>query len=290
MRSMPRHVFFPLCITFLTIALPRFAGAVIHLGGGAAALETPGAAALRPTPRGALFPMQPASPDCMGGGRTGAALQYKVPAANGGARIAVPDTVAADDEGATSSAADEGAQAVIQDTVAVETVIPALPDTVEGMQRIWTIDELDSVLVTAAEGATTEGTSWQRRKNSRVAMLCALLFPGLGQIYNEKPYKAAIVLAAETFYLSNILLNYRYAAREMESRDRFAIDTSEWQEHDAWMAEYKERMTDWIWWSAGALLVIVLDAYVDAHLHDMDFELESTALGDGTGVAVVLNF
>ncbi len=155
---------------------------------------------------------------------------------------------------------------------------------------IWTVEDLDSIL-TKESGADIPGkTSWGRSKNARVAMLCALIFPGLGQIYNEKPYKAALVMGVETFYLGNILLNYRYAEREEYLRDRSLPGTTEWREHDIMTVHYKERMIDWVWWSAGAMLVIVLDAYVDAHLHDMSFEVEGRAMEGGAGISLGFAF
>jgi hypothetical protein len=157
-------------------------------------------------------------------------------------------------------------------------------------QPLLTVEDLDSVLTKESGADTPEGSSWKGRKNSRVAMLCALLFPGLGQIYNEKPYKAALVMGVETFYLSNILLNYRSAERENYLRDRSLPGTTEWRDHDVMMVYYKERMIDWVWWSAGAMLIVVLDAYVDAHLHDMNFEVEGRAIEDGAGISLGFTF
>lgn len=183
-------------------------------------------------------------------------------------------------------------QTAFSDTVPAGQAKPVPSDTLqaEELHRIWTIEELDNVLETAAGNRAEGGTSWQRRKNSRVAMLCALLVPGLGQMYNEKPLKAALVLGAETFYVGNVLLNYRNAERETKMRDLYVYGSSEWSEHDAWVTEYKERMIDWVWWSAGALLVVILDAYIDAHLHDMNFEFEGKAFDNGGGVAIVVSF
>ena len=165
------------------------------------------------------------------------------------------------------------------DSIAAEETIP-----------LWTVEDLDSVLTRESGADVPEGLSWKRRKNSRVAMLCALLFPGLGQIYNEKPYKAALVMGVETFYLSNILLNYRWAEREASLRDISVPGTQDWRDHDAMTVYYKERMIDWVWWSAGAMLIIILDAYVDAHLHDMNFEVEGEAIEGGAGVSVGFAF
>jgi len=170
------------------------------------------------------------------------------------------------------------------ETVPVDSV------TVDELQPLWTIEDMDSILAKESGADMPEGLSWKRRKNSRVAMLCALLFPGLGQIYNEKPYKAALVMGVETFYLSNILLNYRYAEREEYLRSRSLPGTAEWRDHDVMTIYYKERMIDWVWWSAGAMLIIVLDAYIDAHLHDMNFEVEGRAIEDGAGISLGFAF
>jgi hypothetical protein len=171
-----------------------------------------------------------------------------------------------------------------------EDVIPGDSVSTDEVKPIWTVEDLDRILAKESGADMPEGASWKRRKNSRVAMLCALIFPGLGQIYNEKPYKAAIVMGVETFYLGNILLNYRNAEREDYLRSRSLPGTTEYREHDAMTVYYKERMIDWVWWSAGAMLIIVLDAYVDAHLHDMNFEVEGRAMEDGGGISLGFAF
>ena len=157
-------------------------------------------------------------------------------------------------------------------------------------QPLWTIEDLDSILTKESGAEIPEGLSWKRRKNSRVAMLCALLFPGLGQIYNEKPYKAALVMGIETFYLGKILINYRNAEREEYLRSRSLPGTAEWREHDVLSISYKETMIDWIWWTSGVMLIVVLDAYVDAHLHDMNFEVEGRAIANGAGISLGFAF
>lgn len=169
----------------------------------------------------------------------------------------------------------------------------------ERRQPIWTMEELEEVLSDESAEEVFGGTSWQRRKNSRVAMLCSLLFPGLGQLYNERPLKTAVALGASTFYLSRILLNYRYMKRAEKLRDSYPTPGSEneplstiqlWYNQDLWVQEYKERTIDWIWWSGAMVVVLMVDAYIDAHLHDMRFKLEGSSLGEGGGVAVVVGF
>ena len=146
--------------------------------------------------------------------------------------------------------------------------------------RQWTPVELKEILSEQAVTLSRKG-GWKERKNPRLAMLCAILFPGLGQMYNEKPLKATIAMGIETYYLSQILLNHRYAKREEAVRDRYLPGTYHYNNHDLWVEEYKNRAVDWIWWSGGAIFLIVVDAYVDANLFDMRMHVSARAKDDG---------
>ncbi len=152
-----------------------------------------------------------------------------------------------------------------------------MDSTVVDSTESWTILELKEVL-NRETGVIPEDAGWKKKKNARVAMLCALVFPGLGQMYNEKPYKAVLAMGLETFYLSRILFKYRAEVRERKLRDSYDRYLEEdeinpnWYYHDIWYNEYKEQKIDWIWWSAGLLVALIFDAYVDAHLHDMNFQ------------------
>ncbi len=164
------------------------------------------------------------------------------------------------------------------------------------------VDELKSILERETGEPVIEGTAWERKKNPKTAMLCALTIPGLGQIYNEKPLKAALAAGFEIFYLSRILHYYRLEKREEIVRDGFprwittegespiTYQNPRWTWHDLWVEEHKQDQIDYIWWSAGCILVIVLDAYIDAHLHDMNFRIEDSPLEDSAGLSLVVDF
>lgn len=175
-------------------------------------------------------------------------------------------------------------------------------DTITGKaaEQDWSSDHIKDLLSRETGEPDIEGSNWKKRKNPRTAMLCALAFPGLGQIYNEKPFKAVIALGVETYYIMNIVTNWRNAndaEKERDSYDRYVpcgIDESclnrDWQNANAWYEEYKERTVDWIWWTSAVVLLVMLDAYVDAHLHDMQFRVESAHVEGGSGLAVVVDF
>lgn len=158
-----------------------------------------------------------------------------------------------------------------------------------GQGPVWPRDELKRVLGEET-GQGKPGVKYTERKSGRVAMACALLVPGLGQMYDEKPLKAAVALGAETFYLGHVFMNRRYWAREKKARDVFDVTSSEWLFHDRWVKEYWERSVDWIWWSSAVIFVIVVDAYVDAHLDDMRFRIEPRPVERGVAVSFVVPY
>ena len=182
-----------------------------------------------------------------------------------------------------------------------EPTLPAASDTTvhEADDQDWSSDHIKELLEQETGEPDIEGSTWKKRKNPRTAMLCALAFPGLGQIYNERPFKAVIALGVETFYIMNIVSSYRTADDWLKKRDSYPqyepcgddmCLNDDWRTANAWYEEYKERTIDWIWWTSGVILLVMLDAYVDAHLHDMRFHVESASVEGGTGLAVVVDF
>jgi hypothetical protein len=189
-----------------------------------------------------------------------------------------------------------------RDTVAVaapDTTVAASPDTTArsrvdtsaaaSKRTLGTMDELKRVLGEET-GGIREGKAYKERKNGKVAMACAVLIPGLGQMYNEKPVKAAIALGLESYYLSQIVMYRRLREREILSRDVHDPRSLEWKDHNRWVTEYWERSVDWIWWSGAVVLGIVIDAYVDAKLDDMRFKVEPVASEGNVGLSLVVRY
>ena len=192
--------------------------------------------------------------------------------------------------------------AAVQDTtvaVARDTTVAVPQDTTAGARAdtsaatrtraLWTMDELKRVLGEET-GGPREGTVYKERKNGRVAMACAVLIPGLGQMYNEKPVKAGIALGLESYYLSQIAMNRRLMAREKAVRDTYPQGSPLWKDRDRYVKEYWERSIDWIWWSGAVILGIVIDAYVDAKLDDMRFKVEARASEGNVGVSLLVRY
>ncbi len=187
------------------------------------------------------------------------------------------------------------------DGVRVSLALPAPSDTTahKAGGQDWSPEEVKELLAEETGEPDIQGSTWKKRKNPRTAMLCALVFPGLGQVYNEKAFKAVIALGVETFYFMNVANNWRNADDWLKKRDGYeryvpcgegTCLNPQWQKANAWYEEYKARTIDWVWWTSAAILVVMLDAYVDANLHDMRFRVETARTGGGTGLAVVVDF
>ncbi|MDW7680120.1 MAG: DUF5683 domain-containing protein [bacterium] len=92
-------------------------------------------------------------------------------------------------------------------------------------------------------------------KSPTGAMVRSLLFPGLGQLYNNKKLKAALIFFAETGLLANsIYLNQKVVRSQTDWEKNFYINNRNLS----------------VWWLVGTILFSVADAYVDAHLSDFD--------------------
>jgi hypothetical protein len=214
------------------------------------------------------------------------------------------------DRAVPASAGNDSMSGVPRDTTAAaagDTLLPHAQDTIAGARTdssaaripadssatrksaLWTMDELKRVL-REETGGIGEGQTYRERRSGRVAMACAVLVPGLGQMYNGKPLKAALTLGLETFYVSQIAMNRRLWAREKIVRDGFPQPSAEWNYHNGWVTEYWERSVDWIWWSGVVVLGIVIDAYVDAKLDDMRFKVEARASAGNVGVNLLVRY
>ncbi len=110
---------------------------------------------------------------------------------------------------------------------------------------------------------------WERKKSPMIAMISAMVLPGLGQVYNGRRIRAALMVGLSSFYMSKIWIEHKDAVRRRIARDQLDRTTSAWRYEDLWYEYHKERSRDYAWWSGAIWLIGVLDSYVDAHLHDV---------------------
>jgi hypothetical protein len=111
-------------------------------------------------------------------------------------------------------------------------------------------------------------------RNPRLAMGASLLFPGLGQLYNEEGLKTLLILGWEGYYLSIVLregqradLYRRHAAALDEGGTWNGMGYSELRDR---FHAHEKRQTDYVWYTGALVLASILDAYVFANLHGFE--------------------
>jgi hypothetical protein len=112
---------------------------------------------------------------------------------------------------------------------------------------------------------------WQRRKNTKVAMLSSALLPGLGQLYNGRRIKVGLAAGFFWTYFAGAWLNWREAQALAAERDRLPENTPSFvvRNLNDLIEFYKESSRDFIWWTGAIWLIGILDAWIDAHLFDV---------------------
>ncbi len=123
--------------------------------------------------------------------------------------------------------------------------------------RLISLDEI--------EGAK----KWQRKKSAKIAVISNMLLPGLGEVYNGRRFKAAILAGLSTFYMSKTWIEYKRSIIRKNSRDKYEPFTRQWRFHNDWYEFHKNMAKDFLWWSGATWIIGMLDAYIDAYLFDL---------------------
>jgi hypothetical protein len=121
-------------------------------------------------------------------------------------------------------------------------------------------------------------------KSPTGAMIRAIIFPGWGQLYNKKYFKAVLVFGAEVGLIANsIYLNQKLVASHTDVEREFYINNRNLSN----------------WWLIGVILYSVVDAFVDAQLSNFDDSPNLSSLivapkvnsGDfGVKLSLLINF
>lgn len=103
---------------------------------------------------------------------------------------------------------------------------------------------------------------------TRAAIYSAVL-PGGGQIYNQAYYKAGVVIGLQGYLLANAFYN-DHKADDYKALSAQASDTYSAELYRQSRKEYQQKRNSDIWWMGITMGLSVLDAWVDANLHDFD--------------------
>ncbi len=108
---------------------------------------------------------------------------------------------------------------------------------------------------------TVLGESLERKIPLKAATLS--LIPGGGQIYNESYLKAGIVIGLEAGFISLAIFNNK---KSNDFHEKYKISESA-LDYDNYVFYYNKKQSDYFWIGT-VLFLSMIDAYVDAHLHD----------------------
>lgn len=89
------------------------------------------------------------------------------------------------------------------------------------------------------------------------ALLRSMVIPGWGQVYNRRYFKAVMAIGLEGAYAYGVYTNH--------------LKRSYYLHRDpALSAFYRDQRNRLTWYLAGTVLLMMLDAYVDAHLYHFE--------------------
>ena len=98
-------------------------------------------------------------------------------------------------------------------------------------------------------------------KSPKKASLSALAFPGGGQLYNGKIFKAGLILAGEVLAIVNWHNNSQlYSSYDVDNDNKYPLPKH----------RYLEKRNKYVWWIGFIYIYGLIDAIVDAHLHPFE--------------------
>lgn len=164
------------------------------------------------------------------------------------------------------------------DSAAAAVAVPAVPAVAapepEGEPEIDPATGTDAaptaVKPAAGEPEVPTVDLWDTGVNATGAVLMTPLFPGWGQLYSDGGWRAGLAFGVEMYFWSNLLARDRQARRDLDYAATLAETDGNRRFAEAMAVEHRAQMTDFVWWSGGAMLIIALDAYVGAHLFNFD--------------------
>ena len=87
------------------------------------------------------------------------------------------------------------------------------------------------------------------------------IFPGGGQLYNGKKFKASLILAGEVLAIVNWHNNSQlYSSYDDANNDEYPLPKY----------RYLEKRNKYVWWIGFIYIYGLIDAIVDAHLHPFE--------------------
>jgi len=121
-----------------------------------------------------------------------------------------------------------------------------------------------------------------------VAMALSGVFPGGGQLYTQKYYRAVIFAGAIGYFGYGYYREDKAMNREVNLANSAESDADFMLHQNNYYAHYDNRRT-FQWWGVGALLFSMIDAYIDAHMFKFDERAEPAITLRATPTSLALS-
>jgi hypothetical protein len=111
-----------------------------------------------------------------------------------------------------------------------------------------------------------------------VALALSGVFPGGGQLYTQKYFRAAAFAGALAYFGYGYCREDRAMGREVDLANSAATAAEFLQHRDSYYAHYDNRRS-FQWWGVGVWLFSMMDAYIDAHMFKFDERAQEPRIG-----------
>ncbi len=112
------------------------------------------------------------------------------------------------------------------------------------------------------------------RNPVKAAYLSAIPCLGLGQIYNGSPSKAGMIFMTQVS-MGVLAFNYHRLMKDAQIHISTSVDSSFNKDWEARRNSAFRNRNQWLWYSIAFYFYGILDAVVDAHLHDFKMKIRA---------------
>lgn len=168
------------------------------------------------------------------------------------------------------------------DTLTMQS-LPAIQDSLN-MQDIQIVpDTLDTQATSTMPSAPGRKTAKPEDRSDKVphrypmaALALSAVFPGGGQLYTQKYFRAAAFAGAIAYFGYGYYREDRAIRRELTETP---LTLSDSLAHAANYDFHYESRRGYMWWGIGIWLFSMADAYVDAHMFKFDERAQEPTIG-----------
>ena len=117
-----------------------------------------------------------------------------------------------------------------------------------------------------------------KSKSPMGALWRSVAFPGWGQLYNRKYFRAGLAFGAEVTFLTLLAIEWKKTDDQKKIFDSLPLsDPNKSYEYNLY-TYYRDQRSLYLWSTLATIFISMFDAYVDAQLYDFDREMENIGL------------